>query len=294
MKVEMECLICLLERGVRAVERLSPENPDKHLEVSKKILRLLLKEFNLNQVPAWIGTKREKIIQRVLNNKDPYRELKRKSNEIAKQLWEELKSNIDLSNRDFNTFRKMMLNAAAANAVEWFIRGHDFSLDAFKREFQNIEERVAIDETKELWKDIREAKSLLYVLDNSGEAVIDLHVVRYLSNFVDEIYVGARERPIINDITVDEAYELGFGDIAKEIVPVGWFIGIFLDREGVTANFLRIFKRVDVVIAKGMGAYESLSEYTFDKPVYIVLKAKCAPVARHLNVPHGWYVIKRM
>ena len=54
------------------------------------------------------------------------------------------------------------------------------------------------------------------------------------------------------------------------------------------------FERADIIILKGMGAFESITEYNIEKPVFILLKAKCVTVARSLGVPQGRLVIKRI
>lgn len=294
MKVKPECLLCLFERGFKAGMVFAKDDYDKQLELAKELMAFLIKEFNFNQVPSWIGSWREKIVQRVLQNPDPYRELKKKSNELAKTIWNEIKKEIDLNLNEYNTFRKIILSAAVANSVEWFISGYDFSVESFKKDLNQSESKISIDDTINLWEDIKKAKKILYILDNAGEAVVDLDVVGYLKKLNKNIIVAARESPVLNDITIKEAIELGFDSVADKVIPVGWFIGVHLDKEGLNPLFTENFNKANVVIAKGMGAYESLSEYTFDKPVYVVLKAKCNPVANHLGVPRGTYVIKKL
>jgi len=49
-----------------------------------------------------------------------------------------------------------------------------------------------------------------------------------------------------------------------------------------------------LIIAKGMGNFETLTEYSHSKPVFVLLKAKCVPIARELNVKQGSLVIKQL
>lgn len=267
---------------------------NKQLELGRELMRFLLEKFNFNQVPSWIGSLREKVVQRVLGLSDPYSELKQKSNELATKIWAKVKRKLNLDARNYETFRKILIYAAVANSVEWFISGYNFSEKAFMHDLMIAESKVSLDDSKLLWKDIQNSQSILYVLDNSGEAVIDLDVVRYLSQYVKEVFVAAREKPVLNDITVQEAIDLGFERIATKVIPVGWFIGIHLDKKELNPEFKDIFDYVDLVIAKGMGSYESLSEYKFNKPVYVILKAKCNPVANDLGVTRGTYVVKKI
>ncbi|MCR8488911.1 MAG: ARMT1-like domain-containing protein, partial [Crenarchaeota archaeon] len=149
----------------------------------------------------------------------------------------------------------------------------------------------AIDDSKELYNSVSKANRILYILDNAGEAVIDLYAVRYLSKFSNKIYVGARASPVLNDITVEEAKLLGFEEVA-ELVPVGDLVGVVLEYS--TEKFKETLSDSDLVIAKGMGAYETLTEYKLEKPVYVLLKAKCESIAKSLGVRQGSLVIKRL
>ncbi|MHA1616217.1 MAG: damage-control phosphatase ARMT1 family protein [Candidatus Njordarchaeales archaeon] len=293
MKVAVDCLECLFHRALVLTRDMLKLSPEATVEACKKVLRLLLKEFNLNQVPAWLGTKREKILQRVLKDPDPYKKFKEETTMLVMRLWKEVRDRF-LEGDGFDTFRRLLLAAAAANSIDPFILGYDLNLDNFLEQVASAEKNLRMDQSRDLWKDLSTANNVLYILDNAGEAVIDLDVVRFIKEKLGKkVIVAAREKPVLNDITVEEAKKLGFGEIADKVVPVGWFIGVFFN-EFVNTEFLKTFDAADLVIAKGMAAYESMTEYTFEKPVYIILKAKCNPVASHIGVPRGSYVIKRI
>ena len=293
MKVTIDCLECLFHRAVVLTRDLLKLPQDVSIEACKKVMRMLLKDFNLKQVPAWLGTKREKILQRVLKNPDPYKGFKDESTKLMSKLWNRIRDEI-INGDDYETFRRLLLAAAVANLIDPFILGYDINMNNFLKMIEDAERNLRIDDSKDLWMNLERSEQVLYVLDNAGEAIVDLDVVRFLKERLGKkVFVAAREKPVLNDITVEEAKRLGFEKVAEKVVPVGWFIGIFFN-EFVNTEFLRIFDRVDLVIAKGMAAYESLTEYEFDKPVYIILMAKCRSVANHLGVPRGSYVIKKL
>lgn len=290
MKVSIECYLCLLERGIRSASLVTSDGKVL-LEVAKSISRMLISDFDFDAVPAVLGTRREEIVKVITGSDDPYVEIKRRSNETAFRVAEKIFGGIDFSDVSYDVFRRVVILAAAANAMEWFIRGHSFSLDVFERELSMAEGMLAIDDSKELYDVIR-GKNVMYILDNAGEAVIDMYVVRYLRGLVKEIYVGAKQKPILNDITVDEAKSLGFGDVCDVLFPVSFSVGTMID--DVTEQFKDIYEKTDVIIAKGMGNYETLTEYTLGKPTFVLMKAKCKPIADSLNVPQGRLVIKRL
>ena len=290
MKVGVECYICLLERAIKAAS-MHTRDEELIIKVAKKISEFLVSEFSFDATPAVLGTRREKIIMETLGIEDIYKEIKLQSNEVAKKVANKIFRDMDFGDRSYENFRKFMCLAAAANSMEWFIRGHEFSLDIFEDKLISSMENVVIDDSKALYE-IVENRRVLYILDNAGEAVIDLYIVKYLKNFARTITLAARQRPILNDVTVDELINLGGEEFCDKIVAVGDFVGVIF--EWATEEFLTAFDESDLIIAKGMGAYESLTEYKLDKPTFIILTAKCTRVARDLNVQQGKLVIKRI
>jgi uncharacterized protein with ATP-grasp and redox domains len=62
-------------------------------------------------------------------------------------------------------------------------------------------------------------------------------------------------------------------------------IGVPLDR--IPTDLAEAIARADLVIAKGMANYESLSEYGDLPPVAFLLAAKCRPIASRLGIGVG-------
>ena len=290
LKVEPECYICLLERALK-IAQLASSDREKVVEVLKGVSELLIREFTRESVPAIIGTKRERVISEILGIEDPYRKLKEESNRVAAEIVQEIFAEIDLDDISYANFRRVMILAAAANAMEWFIRGHRFSLEIFDNELKAATENLAIDDSQTLYGLVK-GRNILYLLDNAGEAVVDLWVVRYLKKLAKRVVVGAKSRPVLNDITVDEARSIGFEEVADALIPTGEYVGVVL--EYATEELRRELSIADVIIAKGMGSFETLTEYRLGKPIFVILKAKCVPVARILGVEQGKLVIKRI
>ncbi len=63
----------------------------------------------------------------------------------------------------------------------------------------------------------------------------------------------------------------------------GAFIGSPLDL--VPPHFLERMRAADVIIGKGQGNYETVDDFEGD--VFLILKAKCEVVARHMGVRYG-------
>jgi uncharacterized protein with ATP-grasp and redox domains len=95
--------------------------------------------------------------------------------------------------------------------------------------------------------------------------------------------------PIINDAMIDDAEYVGIDKLpGVEFVKVG----IGLPGSGIersSKEFHDILDSVDLVISKGQGNYEALSEYS---GIFFLLMAKCPVIASDLNVKIGDIILK--
>ena len=57
-----------------------------------------------------------------------------------------------------------------------------------------------------------------------------------------------------------------------------------------SSEFVQLFQKADLIIAKGQGNYESLSDERGN--IFFLLMVKCPIVARHLHVQVGDMVLK--
>ncbi|MDY6786589.1 MAG: ARMT1-like domain-containing protein [candidate division WOR-3 bacterium] len=93
---------------------------------------------------------------------------------------------------------------------------------------------------------------------------------------------------MINDITMEETGIIGLDSIA-EIVDSGVKSpGLIL--KNAPADFRELFTNADMIISKGQGNYEGLSEETGN--IFFLLKAKCHVIARDIGVNEGDIIIQ--
>jgi len=103
-------------------------------------------------------------------------------------------------------------------------------------------------------EELSRAKSVLYIGDNAGESVFDKILIEQLS--VPVTYV-VRGIPIINDVTVEDAIDSGIEKVAEIISSGTTAPGTIM--ELCTNNFVEKFENADMIISKGQGNYEGLS-----------------------------------
>jgi uncharacterized protein with ATP-grasp and redox domains len=103
-----------------------------------------------------------------------------------------------------------------------------------------------------------------------------------------EMYYAVRNNPALNDITYDEAVDIGLPKIAQVITNGidGPLPGTVLSR--CSQKFLHILNSVDMVIIKGGGNFESLIEEPNLPPnTFFLLMCKCEVHSRFFNTPVG-------
>ena len=287
MKIHPECMPCLFERAKLECDLAFGGDEKGKLKALMEVARFASEEIREDTVPALIGTMRGRIISQASGVKDPYARLKKESNKAGEEVLSWAKSYYENAGDKPLALMKI---AAAANSMEYGVRGHSFDEERFKHEFSDIlneEVKGDIAAAKRLLKKYRK---VLYILDNAGEAVLDRFVIEELKAMGKEVIASPKSAPVINDVTADELLELGFDP--HGIVPSGAFVGVSLVE--APKDFLRIlFDPGYLVVAKGMGNYETLSEFEHrlkERLIYI-LRAKCHSVAESLGVKKGALVV---
>ncbi|MEM0313980.1 MAG: ARMT1-like domain-containing protein, partial [Candidatus Bathyarchaeia archaeon] len=107
--------------------------------------------------------------------------------------------------------------------------------------------------------------------------------VEQLKNMGLCVYVAVKGGPVINDATMEDAEASNMIKIADKVITTGTdAVGLILDE--VSPEFLSIYESADLVIAKGMGYAETLTEYRLKKPHALLFRSKCEPVANFFGV----------
>jgi len=300
MRLKSDCIVCLVERAKYECDMMFKDD-DAKIAAMNEILRFLVSHLSDKGkgkgkggggTPAFFGTERERILKRRSGMIDPHEHVKRRSNEVAKEL---LPVAIDFFSSHHDGIEALVRIAAAANSMEYGVRGYSYDDAAFKADFMRVlRERLNWDRDLIL-SAIRERDRIVYLTDNAGEVFFDAFVVKELSEMGKEVVVSPKSAAVINDATVNDWKEaaeyVGVEDV--EMIPSGASIGV--SREDASAEFLRVFDDDDyLVIAKGMGNYESISEFEaeFRQRLIYILRAKCMPVAESIGVERGELVAK--
>ena len=219
------------------------------------------------------------ILKQYTNNPDPYKEAKRRSNDLILGMYPDLKAQILQSE---NPYEKALRFAIAGNIIDFAV-SRDFDMQATIDKVLNSD--FAIDHSKELKQAISNANTVLYLGDNSGEIVFDKLFIESLMH--PNLFYAVRGAPVINDVTMDDAKYIGMGKVAN-VISNGYDAPSTI-LEHCSTEFRDIFDRADVIISKGQGNLEGLLGKT-GKEVYFLLMVKCDVIAELLSVPVNSFV----
>lgn len=281
MKTYLDCIPCFFKQAIEAAGFAGAGQ-----RTQKKILNEIAKvipKISLDASPPEMGRIIYGAVERHTRKKDPFKKVKDKSNRLALKLYPALKKKVSRSRDRLLTAVEL---AIAGNIIDYGVKN---TLNV-KKEIQKIlytEHETIKREGKGLFNYskfkhiLKKANTILYIGDNAGETVFDRILIEEIKNqYKDKrIIYAVKGRPIINDALLKDAYQCGIDKVA-EVVSTGLGIpGTKLELS--TKRFRKIFEEADMIISKGQGNFESLSEQK--KPVCFLFMAKCHVVTKDLK-----------
>ncbi|OYT53746.1 MAG: hypothetical protein B6U77_03430 [Candidatus Hecatellales archaeon ex4484_218] len=284
MKVTAECIPCLLERGYREAARVVKDEA-KLKEIMGEVLKTISQNFSPEVAPAYLGTLRDRVIKRMVG-KDPYKELKKTANDLALKLLPQTKKTIfERSKNPYECFREACKIAVVANSMEFDVSGYDFRLEDLEKTLKNMS--LAVDDLFKAYRLLEKSKNVLILTDNAGEIVFDGLLAETLKFIGVNVTVAVKSGPVLNDATLEDALKVGIDKIVDKLTTIGSdCVGLIW--EEASEEIKKIFLGSGLVVAKGMGNYEALTELeNLGVNVLFLLKAKCNPVAKSIGVSKG-------
>ncbi|HIJ17766.1 MAG TPA: DUF89 family protein [Thermoplasmata archaeon] len=285
MRMSPECVPCLIRRVLFETMEV---DPSKSVETVKYASAALGRLFGDDVCSATVATEVHKGVYDRLGDGDPYKELKAKSNEVALELYPSAER---LVARSTDKLKTSFLCAVVGNVMDFGI-GTGFDHPAsLKKEFKNLlDEGLGHDDTPKVRKLLKKGADVAYLVDNCGEIVFDRLVLKELKKLGARVTLVLKEEPILTDVTKMDIDGLGLEKLVDEIVEApGFAVGI--DLPSMDGDFGDMLREKDLVIAKGMANFESLSE-TDLAPIAYLLRTKCAPVAHNIGLKKDINAVK--
>ncbi|MCD6176003.1 MAG: DUF89 family protein [Planctomycetes bacterium] len=282
MKTYLDCISCFVRQGLDSA-RLVSDDEQIHEQVVRQVLRLAV-NLDISQTPPAMGQQIHRLIRELTGNEDPYRQMKQRFNRLATDMCDELEDRVAMAEDPLEAAVRL---AIAGNIIDLGVKT-SIAESAIEEVVRNCLTAEFDGQQVEAFRDsVDQAEKILYLADNAGEIVFDRLLIEQLPR--EKITVAVRGNPVINDATMDDAKFIGLTDIVEVIDNGSDAPGTIL--ETCSQSFRDRFEDADLVIAKGQGNYETLSD--LDKNIFFVLKAKCPVIAEHIGCEIGDMILCR-
>lgn len=276
MKTSLDCLPCLLKQALQTA-RLATDNPLLHKAILDQVATLLPSlDFELS--PPENSILVYDTIARLSECTDPFAAIKKESNLLGKSLEPLVLQNIEASVDPLHT---AFLYSVAGNIIDY---GASHNHDAESTIRGCLKQTFLLNDYASFRKELETAHSLLYLADNSGEIIFDTLVIKQLKRAFPSLDITfvVKQRPIINDALLADATFCGLEKWCTVIDNGTGCPGSPLGQ--CSTEFNTYFAKADLIISKGQGNFETLSEQT---GLYFLLICKCPVVGEHLHTLSG-------
>lgn len=284
MRTYLECIPCFFKQALEA-SKLSKADQTTQKRVLDELSRLI-PGIRLNSTPPEMGRIIYQLVSKITGERDPFKEIKQKSNKQSLKLYPDLKTKIESSNDRLLTAVRL---AIAGNVIDYGAQ-NNFVIE---EEIKNcLRGDFAIFDYGDFRETLDKADQILYLADNAGEVVFDKILIEEIRKLDPlrrrQIFYVVRDRPIINDALIEDARACGIEEVAEVVSSGSDAPGTIL--ELCSQEFLKLYEQAKMVISKGQGNFEALSEE--DKPIFFLLKAKCSVIAKDIGCRRGDVILK--
>jgi uncharacterized protein with ATP-grasp and redox domains len=277
MKTYLECIPCFFKQALIASQIAGADEVTQKKVLDK--LSQMIPDFSLEQKPPEMGKDIYALVRDVTGNPDPFKEIKYRFNKIALNLYPNLKKKVKESKDPLLTAIRLSI---AGNVIDY---GTPNSFNVDDEIDDILKKDFAVFDYEKFKNALANTSKILYLADNAGEVVFDKILIEELNK---EIIYVVRDKPIINDALIEDALFCGMDKIAKVISSGSDAPGTIL--EYCSKDFLDIYKNSKLIISKGQGNFEALSEET--KPLFFLFKAKCYCSAKDVGCNIGDIILK--
>jgi damage-control phosphatase, subfamily I len=265
-----DCIHCFLEQANKLIQKY--KIPDDIAENIKDRFKLFISKHNNIKAPE-ASCLMHRLLKKATQIEDPYKKEKKEYNDLLLSLEEDIRRIIKKSEKPYQTALRYAL---AGNIIDF---GPPKTFNVFRTLSEAVTKKPVIDHSFELKNELKKASMVLYLGDNAGEIVLDKLFIETINH--PNLYFAVRGGNIINDVTMEDAEDVGITRTAK-IISNGYNApSTLLSR--CSPEFARLFNKADVIISKGQGNLEGLIDVT-DKKIFFLLTVKCNVIADMIGV----------
>jgi uncharacterized protein with ATP-grasp and redox domains len=280
MKAFLECIACILRQTNEILER-NIRSKKKRRKILLAVARKLSKTDIHKMTPPELTKCAHDRIHRLTGIKDLYKEPKHQNNREALELYPYLKKLVARASDPLLTAIRL---AIAGNIIDY---GALAEFNIRKTIQEVVRKRFAVLDYKKFKEDLKKSRLLLYIGDNAGEIVFDRVLVEELIKCTEVVFV-VKSKPVLNDALREDAQMVGLDKVVRVIESGSDHAGTTVSKG--TREFKRLYKKADIIIAKGQGNFETLDRER--KNIYFLLKMKCPKLAEVVGLKKGDVILK--
>jgi len=274
MFLDPGCIPCIVNQAYNAAKHFTNDDKELQLKIVKEACNAVLSvngDFTAPQFSSVI----QSLIENNLGIKNPYQKLKEVNLKKVKRFIPYLETMV--ANSDDKL--EMAIRAAiAGNTIDY---GANPKFDIEDEVNRITANHIDLSVLKYFNEDLQKSSLILYIGDNFEEALFDKILLKQL--LPKRIVFAVRSKPVLNDITLDDAKNLEIDKICEVIESGSKITGTDLSQ--CTPEFLNLFEKADLVIAKGQGNFETLMNA--ERLVYFLFKVKCEAIANRCGLTVG-------
>ncbi len=274
MFFDPECIPCIIKQAYNAAKIFTNGNTEQQFKIVKEACSAVL-SVNDNYTAPEFSANIQNIIEENLGIINPYQKVKEKNLKNAQRFIPYLETMVENSDDKLQT------------AIRAAIIGNVIDLGAnpifdIEYEVNRITgNNINFDELNNFAGELKRSNLILYIGDNFEEALFDKILLKQL--LPKKIIYAVRSKAILNDITLEDAKALGINNICEVMESGSEIAGTDLSK--CSPEFLSLFEKADLVIAKGQGNFETL--LNAQRPVYFLFKVKCEVISKRSRLPVG-------
>ena len=285
MKLHDDCRPCILKQ-MEKTARAAGADDGLLEEVINAVGPELERLWDPEASPPAISAPLYHLTGRLCGEDDPFLAAKVRYTREALRMLPGIQARV-MESRD--PFEAAVRTAIAGNIIDFGTGDHGEQIDLEKTLEEFLQKPVFIDDMGELQARAASATRILYIGDNAGETVLDRPLLKQLDSA--KLFYAAKGGAVINDATVEDATLAGV-HLHAELVSTGSRTpGTIL--EHCSRDFVELFESADLVIAKGQGNFETLTELPARGRLFLLFTVKCPVAADHLDASEGDMVVMK-
>lgn len=285
MKIHPDCRPCLIKQ-MEAIARAANASEETVRDVASSVLSELDRLWNDDLSPPAVSAPLYHLTGRICGEEDPYLPMKVKYTREALRLLPEIERRVREASDPFEVAVRISITG---NIIDFGTGIHAGGIALEKTLEEFLVKPFFENSVAQLKNMVSGADTILYIGDNAGETVFDRPLLGQLEG--STVFYAAKGGAIINDATVKDARLAGIHYQSRVISTGSREPGTILEK--CSDEFTELFNEAEVIIAKGQGNFETLTELSPDGRVFMLFTVKCPVAADYLGASVGDLVVKQ-